>query len=98
MAEIIRIYTPDEPEYKQLERACMILNATTKRNITYTVGVTWFDFGQNWSWTTILAHDPESYFGDYQALCPRDYELILKSEDLLSAIQEIKSDKDWRDK
>ena len=98
MAEIIRTYSKDSHEYDMLERACAVLTATSKKGITYKVEDTYFDFGQNWMWTTIIAHDPNSCFGSYQAVCPRDYEKILCSDDLLGTLVKVKADKFWNDK
>ena len=98
MAELIRIYEPDTAEYKKLTTAATILTAVSPKGITYTVEETYFDYGQNWMWTTIIANDPSSTFGDYQALCPRDYENILLTDDLLATLSAIRADKWWNDK
>lgn len=95
---MIKTYVPDTAEYKALANAAAILTATSKKGVTYTVGDCYFDFGQDWIWTTILANNPNSEWGSYQALCPRDYEKILRSDDLLTTIAEIKADKYWSDK
>jgi len=94
--DTIRIYRKDEDAYKMLEKACMILNATSATGTTFTVGETYFDFGQDWKWTTILAVSPK--YGHYQALSPRAHEDIIFSTDLLKTIAEIKTDKFWLDK
>ena len=88
--DTIRIYRKDENAYKMLEKACMILTATSATNTTYMVEETYFDFGQDWKWTTIIAHRPDGT--SYQALCPRDHEKIIFSTDLLKTITEIKAD------
>ena len=98
MTELIRIYTPDTDEYKRLATAATILSAVSPNRIKYTVGETYFDYGQDWMWTTIIANDPSSTFGSYQALCPRDYENILLTDDMLTTLSAIRADKWWSDK
>lgn len=85
----IRVYTPDETGYQNLKRAAAILTALSRSGITYIIGETYFDYGQDWAWTTIIAHDPAASFGSYQALCPRDHEIIVTADDLLAAINQI---------
>lgn len=98
MAELIRTYSPDTDEYKRLTVAARILTDVSPKCITYTVGDTYFDYGQRWMWTTIIANDPSSTFGSYQALCPRDYENILLTDDILTTLAEVRADKWWQDK
>lgn len=40
------------------------------------IETTYFDFGQNWSWTTVVATDDETNMS-CQALCARDWEIII---------------------
>lgn len=62
-------------EYEKLDRASTFLTAMSPNKFYYYVGDTYFDFGQDWKWTTILAKTPR---GDsYQALNPRQQEDIL---------------------
>ena len=96
--EIIRTYTPDTDEFARLTTAARVLTAVSPKHITYTVEDTYFDYGQRWMWTTIIAHDNTSSFGSYQALCPRDYEKILLTDDMLMTLSEIRADKWWSDR
>lgn len=96
--EIIRTYTPDTDEYARLTTAARVLTDVSPNHITYTVEDTFFDYGQGWMWTTVIANDPSSCFGSYQALCPRDYEKILLTDDILKTLSEVRADKWWRDK
>lgn len=93
--ETIRIYTPGEPEYIQLERAAEELTRTSPNGTRFTVKDVYFDFGQRWMWTTIIA--TRSARHHWQALCPRDYEKILYSSDIPATVAEITSDKYWYD-
>lgn len=62
-------------EYEKLDRVSTFLTAMSPNKYYYYVGNTYFDFGQDWKWTTILAKTPR---GDsYQALNPRQQEDIL---------------------
>lgn len=92
----IKIYTPETEEYLRLETAAFLLTKYSRKGITYTVINTYFDFGQDWKWTTLLATRPDGQH--YQALCPRDHEKILTYENIFKAIHEIITDKYWTDK
>lgn len=90
MDKFIRTFAPDTPEYQRLARAAKILTAASPRNYTYRVEDTYFDFGQNWLWTTIICYRP--YGESYQALYPADQEAILTTDnviDLLTTLARI---------
>lgn len=73
-------------EYEKLDRVSTFLTAMSPNKYYYYVGNTYFDFGQDWKWTTILAKTPR---GDsYQALNPRQQEdiLLAKSDEELEKI------------
>lgn len=97
--EIIRQYAPNSDEVVKLTLAAEELTKHSRKGITYKVEDTWFDYGQRWMWTTIIAHDPNqsAWCESYQALCPRDYERILYSLDIPATVDEIRADKWWRD-
>ena len=67
-------------EYKNLVAVASLLNAISDNG--YYVGETYFDYGQDWVWTTIMYH---SKWGDVQALYPRQWEEIL----LAGSIEEL---------
>ena len=96
--DTIKTYTPDTEEYARLTTAARVLTAVSPKHITYTVEDTYFDYGQRWMWTTLIAYDKNSSFGSYQALCPRDHEKILTTDDMLTTLIEIRADKWWGDK
>ena len=96
--DTIRTYDHDTDEYARLLTAARVLTAISPKHITYTVEDTYFDYGQGWMWTTIIANNPSSTFGDYQVLCPRDHEKILLTDDMLATLSEIRADKWWSDK
>lgn len=87
--EHIKAFAPDSPEYRKLSRAATILTACTEGR-RYYVGETYFDYGQDWKWTTIICEKEGSTFGGFQALYPVDQERIVNAkngEDLLKAVR-----------
>ena len=87
--EIIRIYNADEQEYKNLARVARIMTARSLNGTRFEVGVTYFDFGQDWRWTTILAYKQDN--GSFQALTPAEQKKIVLAnvEDLETVAQEL---------
>lgn len=95
----IKIYHHDTPEYERLLMAAALMNHNSPRGYHYTVGVTYFDFGLNWEWTTIICDGGN--FGGYQALSPREHEKIVTAEtimDIKAAVIEVFSDKSCPDR
>lgn len=92
----IKIWNPGTQEYKRLEHAAKILTEASPRKHVYKVGVTYFDFGQNWMWTTIIAYRPDGE--SYQALYPVQHRKILETGNLIETLAEIIQDKYWSDK
>ncbi len=92
----IRTFTPDTPEYNRLTRAAKVLTEASPQKFTYKVEETFFDFGQNWMWTTIICYRPDGE--SYQALYPADQEAILTSDNLIAALAQISQGKYWLDK
>ena len=82
-----RVLTPHSNEIQNLEIAAKLLTRFNKRGFTYKVEETWFDLGQNWRWTTIIAYDtnvlmgPKSY-SSYQTLNPAEWERIAIVNDM----------------
>ena len=95
--ETIRQYAPNEPEHGRLVEAAQELTRLSPNGTTYSVNDTWFDFGQRWMWTTIIATRPDGT--SWQALNPRDHERILRSGDgeMPETIRVIKADPYWYD-
>lgn len=72
----IRIFAKDSQEYKMLEKTAEMLTEKSPNGYVYKVEETYFDYGQGWKWTTVIAHTPD---GDsYQALSPREQGLIVE--------------------
>ena len=75
MSNHIRVFSAFADERRHLMIAADILNELSPRGYKYSVGETWFDYGQRWAWTTILC---ETDKGDsYQALSPAEQEAII---------------------
>lgn len=94
-----RTIETNERAYERLEAVANILTAYSKKGIRYWVDDTYFDYGQGWKWTTILAKDGEGW--KWQAICPRDWELIIEAEtpeELMEAVNSIRNDKFFGDK
>lgn len=91
--ETIRVYAPDSAEYKKLQHAAQELTDTSKTGKVYLVEETYFDFGQNWSWTTIIAHRSDG--ATWQAINPAQQEQILLAEDIPEVVRQIRSYEYW---
>ncbi len=81
-------------EYTKLEAVAKMLEAVSEKNALYEVRDVYFDFGQNWMWTTISRIGGE--WGDVQILSPRQWEMILLADNatqLAEAVDDIRSDK-----
>ena len=81
-------------EYKNLQAVAAMLEATSVNHERYFVLDAFFDFGQNWWWTTICTDT-------HQVLNPREWEVITNAstvEELVEAVQMIKADEYFQDK
>ena len=92
MSAYIKVFGADAPERDKLNRLAYILTGISPRGYKYRVEETYFDFGQDWKWTTIIAHGD---VGSYQALNPAEQEKIILSDisDFPRIAREILSDK-----
>lgn len=99
MDAFIRLIDNDEVEYKKLTALAEFLTAKSPRHYEYYVGNTYFDFGQNWLWTTVLCR---TLFGStYQAINAREQEraiLATTEEDMLTLADDILNDSYCPDK
>lgn len=73
---MIKRFSSSSNEYKALEAVAAILNSTCTNGYTFIVDDVYFDLGQNWMWTTIVAEKNDDF---YQVLCPRDHGLITEN-------------------
>lgn len=76
----LKVFEKDSEERKTLEAVADTLNQKVK-NLTYTVEDVYFDYGQDWRYTTIIAHrtdlEKDDVIASWQALNPSEQERIL---------------------
>ena len=81
----IRIYSPDEPEYKLLQSFCDYLNEHTNDRYRFYLDNILFDAGTDQYYTAIITEDTEreqvSVLRSWQAVTPRTYVTILQGEE-----------------
>ena len=92
----IKLFACDSKERENLSKAAAILTAISPNKVKYSVIETYFDFGQDWKWTTLLAVRPDG--AEYQALSPLFHEMIVSSDDILNTINTVVNHKYWNDK
>ena len=82
----IKQFSRYSEEYEKLDRVSTFLTAMSPNKYYYYVGNTYFDLGQDWKWTTILAKTLKG--NSYQALNPRQQEdiLLARSDEELEEI------------
>lgn len=86
----IKVFDKGSAEYVLLEKLALILTFKSPLRYKYRVGETYFDYGQNWVWTTVLCDmGGHGVTGSYQALCPREQEEILLSDGSLESVSAI---------
>lgn len=74
---MIKTYEHGDKEYIALEIAAKMLTMLSPNGTDYEVEDVYFDFGANIMWTTVVAYGDT---GNWQALTPRDVELITTCE------------------
>ncbi len=84
-SEFIRVFPEDSLEFKRLKDFCIKLNRSGLKH-SYSVQNTYFDFGQDWKWTTIIASGKD---GGYQALTPADQEKIITNTNINEVLEKI---------
>lgn len=89
----IKRFEPGSDEQKMLAVAAAVLTAKSPNGYRYYVGTTYFDYGQDWKWTTVLCEGDK--WGGYQALNPREQEDILLADinDIPKICDEVLADK-----
>lgn len=81
----IAVYPDGTPKRARLERVAQLLNGKTGTD-NFRVAETYFDYGQDWSWTTVLCATDSSFTDEYQYLYPAAQEKLLYcAEDVLEA-------------
>lgn len=93
-----RTFNADEREYKNLKAVAAILTAVSPNKKIYRVEDVYFDYGQNWMWTTIST---DSKWGGVQVLSPRQWFDIVTAEtvaQLAECVEDVRNDKYFSDK
>ena len=97
-----RTYSRNDREWKNLNAVAKMLESVSKNGYRYEVEDCYFDFGQNWMYTTVICHNPNAtgLLSSWQVGCPRDWENIVEAEtieDLAKVVETIRADKYFRD-
>ena len=85
----LRVFKPESEEYTRLQNFADELNNDARFQANYTVEDLYFDYGQNWMWTTIIAHKENERGGGWQALTPRNQERVVQWTELDDVKQEL---------
>lgn len=91
MSAFIRTFEPDSHEYSRLKLAAAMMTVKSPCGYQYIVEDVYFDYGQDWVWTTITRNDPE--WGGVQALNPRQQEDIILADNIEAAVDAVFADK-----
>jgi len=88
-------------EYKNLMAAAKLLEAVSESGYRYEVENCYFDYGQDWMWTTIIAHNDkeEGVLSSWQAVNPKQWEQIIEAKNvghIAYAVNEIRAGKYFR--
>ena len=75
--DALQLFPKDSKEYEKLQMAALSLNVLDARGTKYTVEDTYFDYGQDWKYTTLIANASDTSFS-YQALTPRQQRALLE--------------------
>lgn len=83
--DALQVFETNSTEYNRLQKLCDLLNQhISETNKSYEVKVCYFDAGQDWLYTTIIATNltaaPTSCLRTYQALTPKQQELIIADD------------------
>lgn len=73
--EAIAVFSQDIKEYKRLKAAALLISAETKKLCK--IENVYFDYSQNWKWTTITIESGMRSFPMVQALSPAQQEKIV---------------------
>ena len=96
-----QVFQPQSIEYARLCTVAAILDELCRENThpeySHKVETTYFDFGQDWRYTTIIRYDltKSGMLGSYQLLTPREQEEIIDMpiERLVEYCKELNSEK-----
>lgn len=87
----------NEKEYTKLEIVAKLLEFASPNNAKYVVEDVYFDYGQDWMWTTICRRG----YRDCQVLSPREWKEIMMADEMWEfgeIARKIREDKYFGDK
>ena len=92
MSDYIKTFDKGSKEHNALQAFADRVNAKGSP-VQLQVEDCYFDFGQNWMWTTLIAHDttkdPSNILSSWQALSPKDQEYVIEqNEEQLVLLEE----------
>lgn len=96
MSAFITTFSPESYEYSRLKLAAAMMTVKSPCGYQYVVEDTYFDFGQDWKWTTIVREDGK--WGGVQALAPRQQEDIILADNIEHAVDAVFAGKWCTDK
>lgn len=73
-------FTRGSDEHKKLEAAATMLTVFNDKGNSYYVRDVYFDYGQNWIWTTIIAENENGFCQSWQAVSPREWAQIVMAD------------------
>ena len=91
---MITTYEVGTTQYKALQSAARILTSESPTGAQYYVDDVYFDVGQGWMWTTIIAK--RSNGDSWQALNPHEHSMITDDGShaaILEAVRSVQKDK-----
>lgn len=83
-----------QKEYDTLILVASILTFMSPNKVRYKVRDVYFDYGQNWMWTTVIAERPDRT--EWQALNPAEWGKLMMAEtveDIVAITKEVGHDK-----
>lgn len=92
-----RVINKGTEEYKRLAAVAAMLEAVSPNEAKYVVEDVYFDYGQDWMWTTICRRG----YSECQVLYPVQWENIILAKDLAAlgkAAEDVRNDEYFGDK
>ncbi len=92
--EAIKTFEKTSAEYARLTKCAEILTIASEHGTVYKVEDCYFDYGQDWLYTTIIAYCADG--SEYQALSPREQEDLLFADDVLEGVHKVVNGYSWK--
>ena len=91
--DFIKTFDYGTPEYERLRKSAVMLTENSDHGTFYRVENTYFDYGQDWLWTTLIAHTADGH--SYQALSPREQENLLTADNIFEGLHKVTTGHSW---